>query len=183
LSGFRFKAYEVDIRRESGVPSIALNDTEELVEGVKEYYEGLDREAVLVCILDDVNRLVGIYEAALGGISEVQVEFANIFRPAILLGGRKVIVVHNHPTGDPTPSEGDIRMAKGAFLIASLLDIELSDNIVLGSEKWQSVHEEPEFVRWLAEDLIKIAAVMSGGVMTQGQLDAAASLKKELHEA
>jgi DNA repair protein RadC len=183
LSGFTFKAYEVDIRRESVVPSPALNDTAELVDGIQDYYTGLDREAVLVCILDDVNRLIGVYEAALGGVSEVQVEFANIFRPAILLGGQKVIVVHNHPTGDAKPSEGDIRMAKGAFLIASLLDIELSDNIVLGAESWQSIHEEPEFVRWLSEDLVKIAAVMSGGVMTQAQLDAAALLKEELHEA
>jgi DNA repair protein RadC len=178
---FSYKAYEVDIRRESSdEPPIQLNDTNELVAGLREYYDGLDREVVLSVILDDLNRLLGIYEVAKGGITEVALEFSNVLRPAILMGGRKVILVHNHPSGEEAPSEADMQMAKGLFLVASLLDMELSDNIVLGTQAWRSIHEEPEFVRWLSEDLIKISAVMSGGVLTQEQIAAAEQLKRVL---
>lgn len=179
---FAYKAYEVDIRRTaSGVPPIQVNDTTELVEGLREYYEGLDREVVLAVVLDDVNRMLGIYEVAKGGISEAQIEFSNVLRPVVLLGGNKVILVHNHPSGDAQPSQGDVQMAKGLFLVASLLDMEMSDNIILGEESWKSVHDDPEFVRWLAEDLIKISAVMSGGVITDAQIRAADELKEELY--
>lgn len=179
---FSYKAYEVDIRRgEPDAPLIRLNDTHELVEGLREHYDGLDRESVVAVILNDINALLGIYEVAKGGVSEAGVEFSNVLRPAILMGGRKVILVHNHPSGDELPSPGDIQMAKGLFLIASLMDVELSDNIVLGAAGWQSIHEDPEFVRWLSEDLIKISAIMAGGVITQEQLEAQQALKEQLH--
>lgn len=177
---FSYKAYEVDIRRSSSEPPIQVNDTNELIAGLREYYNGLDREVVLSVILDDINRVLGIYEVAKGGITEVPLEFPNVLRPVILMGGRKVIVVHNHPSGEYQASNQDILMAKGLFLVASLLDIELADNLVLTDEKWSSVHDEPEFVRWLSEDLIKISAFLSGGVVTQEQMDAAEELKEEL---
>jgi DNA repair protein RadC len=177
---FSYKAYEVDIRRSSSEPPIQVNDTNELIAGLREYYNGLDREVVLSVILDDINRVLGIYEVAKGGITEVPLEFPNVLRPVILMGGRKVIVVHNHPSGEYQASNQDILMAKGLFLVASLLDIELADNLVLTEEKWSSVHDEPEFVRWLSEDLIKISAFLSGGVVTQEQMDAAEELKEEL---
>jgi DNA repair protein RadC len=177
---FSYKAYEVDIRRSSSEPPIQVNDTNELIAGLREYYNGLDREVVLSVILDDINRVLGIYEVAKGGITEVPLEFPNVLRPVILMGGRKVIVVHNHPSGEYQASNQDILMAKGLFLVASLLDIELADNLVLTEEKWSSVHDEPEFVRWLSEDLIKISAFLSGGVVTKEQMDAAEELKEEL---
>jgi len=138
------------------------------VAGLREYYDGLDREAVLAVILDDINRILGIYEVSKGGISETEVEFSNVLRPVILMGGKKVILVHNHPSGEAVPSEGDVRMGKGLFIACSLVDIELVDNIVLGSSEYRSIHLEEEFGRWLTEDLPKIAGVMAYGVMEGG---------------
>jgi DNA repair protein RadC len=173
LTAFTYRAYEVDIRRATtDAPPIRVSDTEELVAGLREYYDGLDREVVIGVILDDVNRVLGMYEVSKGGVAEAPVEFANVFRPAILLGGTKVILVHNHPSGEPVPSEGDM---------ASLLDFEVADNIVLGYGSWRSVHEEPEFKRWLAEDLIKVAEVMAGGVLTQEQRAAQQAVMEELN--
>jgi DNA repair protein RadC len=166
---FTYKAYEVDIRRTSSdAPPITINDTDELVEGLREYYDGLDREVVLAVILDDINRILGFYEVSKGGISEAEIEFSNVLRPVILMGGRKVILVHNHPNGEPEASEGDLRMAKGLFLACSLVDIELADNIVLGASSYRSINLHEEFERWLTEDLQQIAAVMSHGVMAKG---------------
>lgn len=183
MSAFTYRAYEVDIRRTTtDAPPIRVADTEELVAGLREYYDGLDREVVICVILDEVNRVLGMYEVSKSGVAEAPVEFANVFRPAILMGGTKVILVHNHPSGEPVPSEGDMAMAKGVFLIASLLDFEVADNIVLGYDSWRSVHDEPEFKRWLAEDLIKVAEVMAGGVLTQEQRAAQQAVMEELNE-
>jgi len=169
---FTYKAYEVDIRRTSSdAPPIVVNDTDELVVGLREYYDGLDREAVLSVILDDINRMLGIYEVSKGGISETEVEFSNVLRPVILMGGKKVILVHNHPSGEAVASEGDIRMAKGLFIACSLVDIELVDNVVLGSSEYRSIHLEEEFGRWLTDDLPQIAGVMASGVMRREDTD------------
>lgn len=159
-----YRAHEITIRRDpAGGDPIYVHDTEELIKEVVPYFEGLDREIVLSVILDDINRLLGIYEVSRGGVSEAPVEFGNVFRPAILMGGRKIILVHNHPTGDPAPSQGDIQLAKGLMLTASLMDLDLADNIVVAGEKWVSVHDDPEFVRWFEQDIPKIAALMAGG--------------------
>jgi DNA repair protein RadC len=183
LTNFTYRAYEVDIRRATtDAPPIRVSDTEELVAGLREYYDGLDREVVIAVILDDVNRVLGMYEVSKGGVGEAPVEFANVFRPAILLGGTKVILVHNHPTGEVFPSDGDMAMAKGVFLIASLLDLEVADNIVLGYDSWRSVHDEPEFRRWLTEDLVKVAEVMASGVLTHEQREAQEKIREELNE-
>lgn len=159
-----YRAHEITIRRSPAVgASVYVHDTAELIREVTPYFEELDREIVLSVILDDINRLLGIYEVSRGGVSEAPVEFGNVFRPAILVGGRKIIVVHNHPTGDPAPSGGDVQLAKGLVLTASLLDLDLADNIIVAGEKWVSVHEDEEFVRWFEQDIPKIAGLMAGG--------------------
>lgn len=160
---FSYKAYEVDIRRgDPSEPPVIINDTQELVAGLREYYKGLDREVILSCVMDDANRLLGIYEVAKGATTDVKFSFQNALRPAVLMGGTKVILVHNHPSGDCTPSEQDIQMAKGMFICASMLDLDSPDSIVIAGESYASVHTDPEFQRWLEEDLSVIAQAFTG---------------------
>lgn len=181
MTEIAFRPYEVAITRSRlEAQRIIVNDTPALVEVFKAYYEGLDREMVLAAVLDDVNGLLGVYEVSRGGTSESPIDPTNVFRPAILLGGSKVLLVHNHPTGDLRPSDGDVRSAKALFMLASLLDLEVSDNIVINAEtgEHESVHAHPEFRRWLGKDLIRIAGIMAGGDLTQEQLAASEELEK-----
>ena len=158
-----YRAHEISIRRSpAGGERLYVNNTQDLMVVISEYYDGLDREMALAVVLDDLNGLLGIYEVARGGTTEVPVDTTNVMRPVILLGGTKVILVHNHPTNDLEPSEGDIRMAKGLFLVASLLDLDVADNVIVVGQTWRSIHEHPEFQRWFKDDLFQIASIMSG---------------------
>jgi DNA repair protein RadC len=175
------RPYEIGIVRSPlGGDRIIVSGTDSLVNLFREYYGGLDREMVLGVVIDDINQLLGIYEISRGSSAEAPIDPVNVFRPAILLNGSKVLVVHNHPTGDLRPSEGDVRSAKALFMLASLLDLEMSDNIIINAEsgEYASVHAAPEFRRWLGEDLLRIATLMSGADITAEQRSAADELVK-----
>jgi len=154
----------VDIRRgDSSEPPLIVNDTGELVAGLRMYYDGLDREVILSCVMDSVNRLLGIYEVAKGTTGNVPFSFATALRPAVLMGATKVILVHNHPSGETTPSEQDIQMAKGMFICASMLDMEAVDNVVIAGSSYESVHTSDEFQRWVQNDLQVMVRAFTGG--------------------
>ena len=177
-----YRKFEINITRTaSGEAPVHIGGTNELLEHIKGYYDGVDRELVLAVILDDLNSLLGIYEVSRGGKNEVPIDASNVFRPALMLNASKVILVHNHPTGDTRPSEGDIRSAKAIFMLGSLLEIEVSDNVVVDPINWKigSVHEEPEFRRWLQEDLLRIATLMAGRDLSVEQQLAADQLQRE----
>jgi DNA repair protein RadC len=186
LNQLGYRAFEVAITRsplwENERVVIANNDA--LKEYAKGYYEGLDREMVLAFVLDDINQLLGVYEVSRGGNSEAEIDPQNVFRPAILLNGSKIILTHNHPTGDLRPSEGDIRSAKAMFMLASLIDLEMADNLVFNADtgEHRSVHAEPEFRRWLSSDLLRIATLMSGEDLTDEQREAADKVQEAVRE-
>ena len=66
---------------------------------------------------------------------------AEVFREAVHQNASKVIVVHNHPSGDPAPSEGDIAVTKELMQAAATLDIELVDHVVVGREGHVSMQD------------------------------------------
>ena len=176
-----YRKFEINITRTaSGAAPVHIGGANELLEHIKGYYDGIDRELVLAVFLDDLNSLLGVYEVSRGGKNEVPIDAPNVFRPALMLNASKVILVHNHPTGDTRPSEGDVRSAKAIFMLGSLLEMEVSDNVV-DPINWKigSVHEEPEFRRWLQEDLLRIATLMAGRDLSVEQQLAADQLQRE----
>ena len=78
--------------------------------------------------------------AAIGGVSACVVDMRIIFRTAILSASTNIILFHNHPSGDPTPSNDDISITKRVRDAGQLLDIKLLDHIILGSTHY-SMHE------------------------------------------
>lgn len=183
VMGMGYRKFEIDITRTAtGAEPVFIRGTEDLVEYVKSYYEGIDRELVLAFVLDDLNSLLGVYEVSRGGKNEVPIEVCNVFRPAVLLNASKLMLVHNHPTGDTRPSDGDVRSAKAIFMLGSLLEIEIADNLIVDPINWKigSVHAEPEFRRWLEQDLLKIAVLMAGTDLTPEQRAAADEFQREL---
>lgn len=84
----------------------------------------LDKEHVRVLALDVRLNLLGIANVYEGSVHSSQVRYAELFRSAIRLNASAVVLVHNHPSGDPTPSAADIAMTKGVVEAGKLLDIE-----------------------------------------------------------
>lgn len=181
--GLGYRKFEIGITREAtGAEPVYIRGTDELVEIAKSYYDGIDRELVLAFVLDDLNSLLGVYEVSRGGKNEAPIEVMNVFRPAVLLNASKLMLVHNHPTGDTRPSDGDVRSAKAVFMLGSLLEIDVADNLVVDPINWKvsSVHAEPSFRDWLENDLLRIAMLMSGNDMTIEQRAAADAFHEEL---
>ena len=91
----------------------------------------LTYEVFLVLVFDTKHKLLGLAEAARGGISSVQVPIAEVLRPALLLPARAVILIHNHPSGDPTPSKDDDAITARIVASAELVGLKVLDHLVL----------------------------------------------------
>jgi DNA repair protein RadC len=93
----------------------------------------LSRESLRVVLLDTRYRLIRVEEISLGSLSESLAHPREIFRPALIYSAYAVIAVHNHPSGDPTPSEADNRLTRRLDEIAKLLQVQLLDHIIIGA--------------------------------------------------
>ena len=93
----------------------------------------LSQESLRTLLLDTRYHLMRIEEISLGSLSESIAHPREIFRPALIYSAYAMIVVHNHPSGDPSPSEADHRLTRRLAEAAQLLQISLLDHIIIGS--------------------------------------------------
>lgn len=95
-------------------------------------------EVIKVLLLNTKNIVQKIVEIGRGGTSKVMVEPKDILAEAIKTGAPKIIMLHNHPSGDPTPSKADYQVSERVYQAAKLMGIELLDHIVIGDGRFQS---------------------------------------------
>ena len=93
----------------------------------------LRTESLRVILLDTRYRLLHIEEVSLGSLNESIAHPREIFRPALTYSAHAVIVVHNHPSGDPSPSQTDHSLTRRLAEAAELLQIKLLDHIIIGA--------------------------------------------------
>ena len=93
---------------------------------------GRETEALLVLCLDAKNGVIGAEVVYTGNVSASLVRVGELFRMAVRMNAAGLIVAHNHPSGDPTPSPDDLHLTAQALAAGRLLDIELLDHIVTG---------------------------------------------------
>lgn len=115
------------------------NDAADLVR-----YEmaALTQEQLWVLILDTRNRVLGVEKVYKGSLNSSMVRIGELFRPAIQRNAASIIVVHNHPSGDPTPSPEDVALTRGILQAGKLMDIELLDHLVIGQGRFVSMKEK-----------------------------------------
>jgi DNA repair protein RadC len=102
---------------------------------------GLDQEVLRVIQLDVRNRLIRMCEVYRGSLTTALVRTGEVFREAIRAGAAGIIVVHNHPSGDPSPSAEDIAMTRALVDAGRLLDIPVLDHIIIGRGRFVSLRE------------------------------------------
>ncbi|MDP3185032.1 MAG: DNA repair protein RadC [Anaerolineales bacterium] len=102
---------------------------------------GLEQEHLRVFLLDTRNRVLDIVEVYKGSVNSAQVHVGEVFKPAIRRGAPAIIVVHNHPSGDPTPSPDDVAVTRAILQAGKLLDIDVLDHMVIGQGRWVSLKE------------------------------------------
>lgn len=100
----------------------------------------LEKEHLRVILLDRRNRVISIEEVYAGSVSSSQVRLGEVFNPAIRRNASSIILVHNHPSSDPTPSPDDIAVTREAVKVGKILDIEILDHLIIG-KTWKSLKE------------------------------------------
>jgi len=90
------------------------------------------KEALVVLVLNIRHRIMGHNLVALGTLDSVNVHAREVFRPVIAMAGHACVVVHNHPSGDSTPSQADIKVTRDLIRVGQLLKIELLDHLIIG---------------------------------------------------
>ena len=93
----------------------------------------LQKESLRVLLLDTRYRLLETQEISVGSVNESIAHPREVFRPALLAAAYALIVVHNHPSGDPTPSRADHSLTRRLAEAAELLQIKLLDHVIIGS--------------------------------------------------
>jgi DNA repair protein RadC len=105
----------------------------------------LDHEQMRILVLDTKNQVVENISRYQGTVNSSVLRAAEIFRPAVIRNCPAVIVCHNHPSGDPTPSPEDLQVTSQLVEAGKVLDIELVDHLVIGNHKFVSLKEQ---LRW-----------------------------------
>src|SRR5450755_4279887 len=101
----------------------------------------LEREELRVVLLNTKNVVLRISTVYQGNVSSSLVRVGELYRDAVRLNASGVILVHNHPSGDPTPSPDDLHLTAEALAAGRLLDIELLDHLVIGHDAFVSLRE------------------------------------------
>lgn len=98
-------------------------------------------EHLRVINLDTRNRMINIENIYVGSLNASTVRVGELFKPAIQRNAASIIVLHNHPSGDPSPSPEDIALTRAIVQAGKLLDIEVLDHLVIGQARWVSLKE------------------------------------------
>lgn len=130
--GKRIAAYPEETRPEISSP-------EAVVHLVMPEMRELDKEQLRVLILDTKNRLIRMRTVSVGTLNSSLVHPREVLREAIAAAGAGIIAVHNHPSGDPTPSLDDEAVTRRLAEAAHLVGIPLIDHIILGDQRWVSL--------------------------------------------
>ncbi len=101
----------------------------------------LEQEHFRVLYLDTRNRLLGSETVYVGSLNASHIRVSEVFREAVKRNCASIIVVHNHPSGDPTPSPEDVEVTRQLVAAGNLLDIEVLDHLIIGQQRFVSLRE------------------------------------------
>jgi len=131
---YQIPAVRVALVRERIVVSAlrVIRSPEDAATVLREVIGDYDRETFTELLLDAKNRVVAIHIASIGSLDSAPVHPREIFKAAILANARVVILGHNHPSGDPEPSQHDVHVTRQLTEAGRLLGVPVLDHIIVG---------------------------------------------------
>jgi DNA repair protein RadC len=103
---------------------------------------GRDQEYLYVLLLDTRNRVIGkpleIYH---GSLNTSLIRVGELFKQAVRVNAAAIVVAHNHPSNDPSPSPEDVAVTRAIVEAGKLLDVDVLDHLVIGNPRWVSLKE------------------------------------------
>lgn len=132
---------ELSIRmnQTSNYKKIQIKEPKDVAEIFMMELRNKKREIAKILILNNKNLVMKILDISLGGHNFASIEIKDILNEAVKMQAPKIILIHNHPSGDPTPSKSDIDVTVKLEKAAQILDIKLLDHIVIGDMKYISI--------------------------------------------
>jgi DNA repair protein RadC len=126
--------YTVRMVRESQLPwdGNKIHHPVDVVKLIRAYFTELDREHFIVVLLSSANQPIGFHTVSIGTLNESLVSPREVFKTAILGSVARIIVAHNHPSGNTSPSAEDIQVSRQLKQVGELLRIKLADSIIVG---------------------------------------------------
>ena len=136
-------AFELGKRLFGRSTEVFLRSPEEVFEYAKDMAR-LKKEHLRGLYLDTRNKLIRDEVIAIGTLNASLAHPREIFHPAIDSHAAAILLVHNHPSGDPSPSKDDIELTKQVHEASKILDIEVLDHVIIGSQNYCSLKESTE---------------------------------------
>jgi len=173
-------AFELGTRRASTPlrPGVRLESPTQVFAHFGPRLRPLRQERFLALLLDSRHRLIREVEVSRGSLNQSLVHPREVFAPALREAAAAILVVHNHPSGDPEPSPEDREVTRRLFRAGELLGIRLLDHVVIGARGFQSLSQSE---RIFAQDTSWRADTLRGGSrMAPGRNDRRRSPRLEL---
>jgi len=126
-----------DIQKKVQNPKDIFNIAQKVIRA-NEYAE----ENLWLVTLDVKNNITGIFTVSTGTLNSSIVHPREVFKRAVLQNSASIIICHNHPSGDPAPSQEDINITKRIYEAGKILGIELLDHVIIGDNKYTSLKEK-----------------------------------------
>lgn len=127
-------------RQQPEMERITIHSPEDAADLVQYEMSTLDQEQLRVILLNTRNHVLDVKTIYQGSLNSSQVRVGEIFKPAIKHNAAAIIVVHNHPSSDPSPSPQDIAITKAILQAGKLLDIQFLDHLIIGGNRFVSLN-------------------------------------------
>ena len=143
--GKRITKYRLELVKESS--KIYEVDKISSPSDVRDYIEQVFKlsiqaeEVMVMLVLDTKNNVIGAFEVSRGSLNASIVHPREVFKRALLLNGASIILAHNHPSGDPTPSREDVDITKRLVEGGDILGINVLDHLIIGDNRYRSLKE------------------------------------------
>ena len=148
MTEFNPKEYKVVALRECPVPEHMR--TCEKPQQVADYwrmhvashsYFDPERECLVVLMLNTRKRVKGHHLSTIGTADTMLVDPRSVFRAAVVANATAIVLIHNHPSGDQSPSEADIKVTRDLIRAGQILKIELVDHVIMGNPNYSSLRQ------------------------------------------
>lgn len=138
--------YRVMLVKESRATAgdVRISDSQKAYRLLQPLFDGFDREHFMVVGLDAKHAVIGINTVSIGSVTLSIVHPREVFKPAILMNASAVLLAHNHPSGDSTPSQEDRALTRRLKEGGELLGIAVLDHVVLGDGRYYSFADHQE---------------------------------------
>jgi DNA repair protein RadC len=149
---YTVREFKIQVLREAAVDDTLLDEPKRVYDFWQQIVPSApwfqtEKETLVLFTLNTRRRLTGFNMISIGTLDTILVHPREVMRPAVIANASAMIIAHNHPSGDPSPSEGDIKVTRELIRAGQLLKIELLDHVIIGrasaerSRPWVSLRE------------------------------------------